>query len=44
MHDCIDCESACYCDMEDHQNPTPDDCEGCGCIDDDNYFGDEDDD
>lgn len=26
MHDCPECNEACYCDGEDHENPTPDDC------------------
>lgn len=26
MHDCPECESACYCDMEDHWQSAPDDC------------------
>lgn len=47
MHDCTYCEGACYCDMEDHQSPTPDDCGGCGCDDDDDdeqWWEEEDDD
>lgn len=26
MHDCPECGYACYCDCEDHENPTPLDC------------------
>ena len=39
MHTCPDCEQACYCDMEDHENETPIDC--CHDCED---FDDEDDD
>lgn len=34
MHDCPDCGMACDCDGEDHEQPTPDDCIGCGCEED----------
>jgi hypothetical protein len=26
MHDCPNCGSACYCDMEDHEQPAPANC------------------
>lgn len=26
MHDCPRCDSACYCDLEDHYQPAPHDC------------------
>lgn len=25
-HECPDCGQLCYCDMEDHEQPAPDDC------------------
>ncbi len=44
MHDCIECENACDCDGEDTWNDAAtEDCEGCGCVD-DNFTYEEDDD
>lgn len=38
MHECAECGEACYCDGEDHQNQTPDDCtHECPPEDDDDY-------
>jgi hypothetical protein len=40
MHDCPNCEAACDCDMEDHYQEAPDDCDH-EC-DEDEDFDDED--
>lgn len=37
-HTCMDCGQECYCDMEDHHQPTPSDCSH-QCDDDDDLDG-----
>lgn len=37
-HECPECGQTCYCDMEDHDQPTPDDCtHECPPEDDEEY-------
>lgn len=38
MHDCPICGESCDCDMEDHEQPAPEDCDHqCEFDDDDDY-------